>query len=128
MAYDGLESVFSSDLACDTMTAAAFALLKSIQKSCIRNLDVSHNTDGCVNTCLIIESGMLTWAGSEIFMLDFLGFFDGVKDGMVELIDCVAKGKPDDPEDDKARRYHLKAYRRMLKSLTKFIKRVENEG
>ena len=116
MGYSGLSIYGESDTAADSMFVVVQAMMKALKSEHKSNKNTGpHNTNGDVNTCLLIESGLFDFDGAEDFLDDHLDFFKNVEASMEKQInDAPQTGLSD-----------VESYKRMLKHLRILIKKIE---
>ncbi len=124
MGYMGLDSYGASDAAADAMCSMVHAALNSLKKSYKEDKDNGpYNTDGDVNVCLIIESGIFDFEGVECYVDDYLNFFKEVQESMKKKIKNTETNK-ENWDNENNRLNHLKSYKRLAKSLDTFVEKI----
>lgn len=118
MGYTGLEHWNESDRAADFRYTLIKNFTPLINKE-IKVEDNAYNTDGCINVALIIESGLFD--SLRNYELEDINFALLVKK-LKETIELAGPKYKKDWNDEENRKYHLTSYKRMLKSVEKFLK------
>lgn len=123
MGYSGLEGWGCSDGAADARGDVIAAMAKSLEKE-LKDAGNNYNTPGCVNVALILEDKKL-FGNLEDYELSY---FSDVAKKAKKQIDALVEAINEDLTDPLCDvsvklngEYHRKNFKRMSKSLTKFI-------
>ena len=123
MGYMGLEGIVDSDYAADL----AYCVMKAAAKEMRRGLKEKprgYNTAGCVNVALIFEHCFCRSTDTCIKTDEsLLKVAKETRDKLLKEIDYINNNS--EWEDNENKAYHLKAYQRLVKNLTSFIKKGE---
>lgn len=113
MGFMGLECVNDSDMAADLAHVVLKAVERELRKGFKKEAN-EFNTPGPINVALFIEE----YLNPEAYYNDeFKELIFTIKTGLEKLIQGYEK-----IEDYKDKKYHIKCYTRIIKSLSKFLK------
>lgn len=115
MGYMGLECVCDSDAASDLSHFVFLGMIKTLRKG-LKEKGNSFNTSGPVNVALFIEENLKP--SKFIYDHEMAKLAQDTK-AKLEIQIKYSKDSEWDCEDNK--KYHLKAYARLIKSLNKFL-------
>lgn len=119
MGYMGLDCVCDSDRAADLAAGVFRAMAKELRKG-LKEVGNAYNTNGTVNVALFIEEYMDPnnfHYNEEVINL--------VKDTKTALEKHIEKSNNVEWDTENNKKWHMKAYNRMLKNLNKFLETVK---
>lgn len=121
MGYSGLSCVGDSDMASDLAYGAVSAMAKALRKD-LNTKENDWNTDGCVNIALFIEE-LIGKKDSDILvsLVSNDALVQLAKDDLELMQKKHKKAKKEKCDDAESKSMHLKAYKRMIKSLERFL-------
>jgi len=121
MGYSGLGCVCDSDVASDLAFDAVSAMAKALRKG-MKIKENGWNTDGCVNVALFIEE-LIGKKASDISnsLICNDDFIQLAKDDLKLMQEKYNKAKKVKWDTGENKKMHLDAYKRMIKSLKRFI-------
>ena len=118
MGYSGLENAVDSDAASDIVFYIEENIKKVLSKALKSPYPNIVDTDGPVSVALVFQDHIIP---GGVCGEDLIELADKTIDGLDELIDDI--GNVDDWDGDvDNRQYHLSAYKRLKKTLKKYIK------
>jgi hypothetical protein len=123
MGYSGL-SVGGSDTASDAAYDMLCAMIKSLNETLAEEGN-EFNTGGVENVAFILDE-LIIPAGKAYFYLgnpDFSKLVTKVEVNLTKLLKATEK---ETWEDKESKRYHIKAYARLLKRLREYIAKKED--
>lgn len=122
----GLKEVGDSDRASDLLHSAQMAFIAILKKDA-KIKDNAYNTSGHVNIALIVESGVLKEYPS--YILEKLPW-KYITMALVKDIAGAEEKHKDTWGNEKSRKEHHEAYKRMLTSVDKFLfdKEIDSGG
>jgi hypothetical protein len=117
MGYMGLKHFQESDLASDSAYMMVGVMVKQLEKE-LKEKGNEFNTAGPENVAMIFEALIIPLTKEYHYYDDLIQLADKTKK---LLEDKVNKDKKSDWDSASNRNMHINAYKRMIKSLEKFI-------
>lgn len=122
MGYCGLDNVIDSDVAADLLYDVSDAVAKALSKG-LKVRENGINTDGPVNVALVFEDSII---GTHMHSENLVSVARKTASELEKIVENTKQSGVGEEEGEwdteKNKSFHLKAYKRMLASMNKWLK------